>query len=70
LTLSQSEKKQALARYLRERGQRQFSQNQVIEIMKRLDNLQIEHRFSVAQMQWIVSRDWIKAEPAFLVNPI
>ncbi len=68
-SLSPIERRQALAHYLRLRGQVQFTKNHVEEIYKHLDISQNEHSFKVAQMLWKTSRDWIFAEPAFLVQP-
>lgn len=68
-SLSPIERRQALAHYLRFRGQVQFTKNHVEEIYKHLDISQNEHSFKVAQMLWKTSRDWIFAEPAFLVQP-
>lgn len=68
-SLSPIERRQALASYLRFRGQGQFTKNHIEEIYKHLDISQNEHSFKVAQMLWKTSRDWIFAEPPFLVSP-
>jgi tRNA(Ile)-lysidine synthase len=68
LTLSHTQKKQVLAAYLRRIGQVQFTQNQLLEVMKRLDNRQLVHSFECMKLVWSLSKDVISATPPFVVN--
>jgi tRNA(Ile)-lysidine synthase len=60
LTLNDSQKTQALARYLRRCGKLGFSQNQLKEVVKRLDISQMNHTFKAAHVTWAITRDFIK----------
>lgn len=68
LTLNAAQKKQCLALYLRGLGQREFSHNQLNEILKQLDNSQLIHTFKSAQMIWSLSKELIYAKAPFVVN--
>lgn len=69
ITLTPAERRAALARYIRSRGQLQFTHNHIEEVMKRLDKSDMEHSFKLAQMLWLISRDWIFADPVLLPKP-
>ncbi len=60
LALNDSQKTQALARYLRQCGKLEFSQNQLKEVVRRLDISQMNHTFKAAHVTWAITRDLIK----------
>ena len=68
LTLSESQKKQVLALYLKRLGQNEFTHNQIQEVMRRLDNPQIHHTFEIARLVWTTTKDMISASSPFVVN--
>ena len=68
LSLSHSQQKQVLATYLRQCGQNQFTQNQVLEVMKQLDIPQNTHSFTCVRQVWSVNKDVISVTAPFVVN--
>ena len=64
LTLTNLQKSQCLALYLRKLGAREFNHNQIKEILKHLDISQVEHIFVAAHMTWTLSQEFIVAKPA------
>ncbi len=68
LSLSHSQQKEAIAAYLRHCGQIQFTQNQVLEVMKQLDIPQNTHSFTCMKRVWSVNKDVISVTAPFVVN--
>ncbi|MEZ0392017.1 MAG: tRNA lysidine(34) synthetase TilS [Pseudobdellovibrionaceae bacterium] len=68
LTLNEAQKRQCLALYLKKLGQMEFTHNQLQEVLKRLDNSQLNHTFQSAQVQWSFSKDLISAKSPLVVN--
>jgi tRNA(Ile)-lysidine synthase len=62
LCLTKVEQKQALARLLWNHGVRNFSQSQLAEVQKRLDNPQKEFTFHVAGMNWHINAQQIRVQ--------
>jgi tRNA(Ile)-lysidine synthase len=70
LALNELQKKQVLAQYLRRLGQREFSQNQLNEVLRQLDISQLNHTFKAAARKWSVNRDLIRADHLSIVGPV
>jgi tRNA(Ile)-lysidine synthase len=68
LTLSEVQKRQVLAQYLRSLGQMEFTHNQIKEILKHLDIPQAIHTFKSAHLEWTLTKDLISAKSPFVVN--
>jgi tRNA(Ile)-lysidine synthase len=68
LTLSEVQKKQLIALYLRKLGQKEFTHNQIKEVLKHLDIPQLNHTFTSAHLEWHLSKELIYARPRFVVN--
>lgn len=68
LTLSEVQKKQLIAIYLRKLGQKEFTHNQIKEVLKQLDIPQLKHTFVSAHLEWHLSKELIYARPRFVVN--
>lgn len=62
LTLSPFEQRQLLAQYLYALGKRDFSQAQLEEVQKRLDNSQKMLTFKIAGCQWEINAQQIKVQ--------
>ncbi len=62
LGLNEAQKKQVLAQYLRKCGKLDFSQNHIKEIIRQLDNSQLNHTFKSAHVTWSLTRDLIKLD--------
>jgi tRNA(Ile)-lysidine synthase len=63
LGLSREQKRQTLAQYLLTLGVRNYTRGQIDEIIKRLDNPQVVHRFNVAGLEWWINAEQIRALP-------
>jgi tRNA(Ile)-lysidine synthase len=61
LCLSESEKKTCLARYISSLEIRNLTQNHIQEILRHLDNSKNVHTFTVAQLNWTLTKDMIFA---------
>jgi tRNA(Ile)-lysidine synthase len=61
LSLNEAQKRQALAFYLRQNGQMQFTHNQIKEVLRNLDISKLEHTFRAASVQWTLTKDLISA---------
>jgi tRNA(Ile)-lysidine synthase len=61
LGLSEEEKRRLLARYLLQLKVRHFTQNHLREILKHLDNSQNVHKFTLAKLDWTLTKDRIFA---------
>ncbi len=68
LTLCEAQKKQVLALYLHRCGQKEFTHNQLKEILKHLDISQTNHTFKAVHLNWCLSKELISAKSAFVVN--
>lgn len=64
LGLSAQEKGRVLACYFRFLGRKNYTQGQIKEIIKRLDNPRKVHRFRVAGLDWTINAQQIRALPA------
>jgi tRNA(Ile)-lysidine synthetase-like protein len=62
ITLNEAQKKQVLAQYLRRCGKLEFSQNQILEVMRHLDKSLFDHRFKAAQVTWSITRHTIQLD--------
>jgi tRNA(Ile)-lysidine synthetase-like protein len=70
LTLNEAQKKQVIAIYLRKLGQKEFTHNQIVEIIKHLDIPQLNHTFKSAGLVWSFSKELISAKTPDVVNAI
>jgi len=55
------QQRQLVARYLLEIGVRDYSQGQIEEIVRRLDNRRGEHKFAILKHEWHVNAEQIRA---------
>lgn len=62
LALSHKQQLMTLARLMKRLGQRDFSQGQLEEVIKRLDKNQKEHIFSVASVKWFINAQQVVLE--------
>ena len=62
LQLSHSDQFKALAKALKGIGQRQFSQGQLEEIIKRLDKNKKDLIFSIADVNWFINAEQVVLE--------
>lgn len=66
LVLNLSQKKQVLARYMRNQGQMNFTNNHIEEILKHLDISQLNHTFRCAGLEWELTEDLISVKGLLL----
>jgi tRNA(Ile)-lysidine synthase len=62
ITLNEAQKKQVLAQYLRRCGKLEFSQNQILEVMRHLDKSLFDHKFKAAKANWLITRTSIQLD--------
>ncbi|MCB0391240.1 MAG: tRNA lysidine(34) synthetase TilS [Bdellovibrionales bacterium] len=63
LELNFNEKKRVLAYYMRKMNMKNYSQNHILEVIKRLDSPEKEHKFILLKHDWTVNAQQIKASP-------
>lgn len=63
LTLNMTQKKQALAQFMKINKMKNYSQNHIHEALKRLDSLKNEDRFTMLRCTWSVNAGRITVEP-------
>lgn len=63
LELSFENKKRVLARFMRHKNMKNYGNNHVLEVIKRLDSNEKEYNFTLLKHIWTIDTEFIKASP-------